>query len=71
MYTTGSTDTFGRLFEYDIGTSIEGGLLGSDDDSGAGTNFRIEESHDDNATIHVSGFLGTATGDYTVFVDCL
>lgn len=37
-YTTGSTDTVGRL------TDSDGTLLASNDDGGEGTNFRIEEN---------------------------
>lgn len=37
-YTTGSTDTVGRL------TDSDGTLLASNDDGGEGTNFRMEET---------------------------
>ena len=56
LFTTGATDTFGRL-----GSA-------SDDDSGDGSNFRIEASVSEGAHfVQVSGFE-TETGYYTLHI---
>ena len=58
IYTTGSTDTFGRLDS-----------AASDDDAGGGSNFRIEAAV--GAGVHivqVSGSGSVATGAYTLHV---
>ena len=58
IYTTGSTDTYGRLDS-----------SASDDDAGGGSNFRIEASV--TAGVHivqVSGSGSVATGAYTLHV---
>ena len=58
VYTTGSIDTFGRLNN-----------SGSDDDSGADLNFRIEARlSPGNHFLEVSGFCNSDIGDYTLHV---
>ena len=58
IYTTGSTDTFGRLDN-----------SASDDDSGDGTNFRIEAVVSAGEhLVEVSGYDSAVTGDYTLHV---
>ena len=59
VYTTGSTDTYGRLSDSD-GTVIE-----SNDDGGEGTNFRIEESVSAGTYFVAVSPYGSA-GSYTI-----
>ena len=61
VYTTGGTDTFGRL----NGSA-------SDDDSGAGLNFRIEAPVSAGTHfVQVSGYDSVETGDYVLHVRAL
>jgi len=61
--TTGSTDTFGTLFDA-TGTSLE-----TDDDGGAGTNFEIERDVDAGTYyVEVRGFSSSTTGTYQLDV---
>ena len=63
-YSNGPADTFGRLLD---GT---GAVLASNDDAGAGANFRVEAEV--GAGVHyveVGGFEGTATGPYTLSIE--
>ena len=63
-YSNGPTDTFGRLLD---GTSAE---LASNDDGGAGTNFRIETAVE--AGVHyveVRHFSTAGTGPYTLSIE--
>ena len=61
--TTGTTDTYGTLFD------IDGSSLETNDDGGAGTNFEIER--DINAGtyyVEVRGFRSSTTGTYELDV---
>ncbi len=62
--TTGSTDTYGVLFDSD------GTQLASNDDGGSSTNFNIVHSITENGTyyIRVGGFANVRTGDYSLTV---
>ncbi|MCY3821539.1 MAG: S8 family serine peptidase [Gammaproteobacteria bacterium] len=61
--TTGSTDTYGTLFDAD-GSSLE-----TDDDGGAGTNFEIERDVDVGTYyVEVRGFSSSTTGTYQLEV---
>ena len=61
VYTTGSTDTYGRLKD------SSGYTLASNDDGGAGRNFRIERSVSARTYyIEVKGYSSSTTGSYTV-----
>ncbi|MDE0510196.1 MAG: pre-peptidase C-terminal domain-containing protein, partial [Gammaproteobacteria bacterium] len=63
VYTTGSLDTTGQLL------SSSGSSLGSDDDGGSGTNFRIErEVSAGTYYIKVESYR-TNTGSYTLHAD--
>ena len=63
VHTVGGTDTTGEL----VGP---GGLRRSDDDSGAGSNFRITVDDAPAGTyyVHVRGFRNSRTGPYEVYV---
>ncbi len=62
-YTTGRTDTLGRLEDAD------GAVLGRNDDGGAGTNFRISEDVTPGTYyVRVEGYSSRVTGDYTLHV---
>ena len=62
-YTTGRTDTLGRLEDAD------GAELGRNDDGGAGTNFRISEQVSPGTYfVRVAGYSSRVTGDYTLHV---
>ena len=62
-YTTGGIDTRGWLEDAD------GAVLGTDDDGGTGTNFRIsEEVSPGTYFIRVMGYSTRVTGDYTLHV---
>ena len=63
-YSNGPTDTFGRLLD------ATGTELASNDDGGAGTNFRIETAVE--AGVHyvdVRGYAETRTGPYTLSIE--
>ena len=61
VYTTGSLDTKGTL-EDDAGSTLE-----SDDDSGDGTNFRIERDVPAGSYyVKVEAFSASHTGSYTI-----
>ena len=61
VYTSGSIDSFGRLEDAD------GVLVDSDDDGGAGLNFRLETNVNSGAYfVRVTGFDDDDTGDYTL-----
>ncbi len=63
VQTTGSTDTRGTLFDAD-GSSLE-----TDDDGGAGTNFKIELDVDVGTYyVEVRGFSSSTTGSYVLDV---
>ena len=60
-YTSGSTDTLGRLEDDD------GDVLRTNDDGGAGMNFRISEDVSPGTYfVRVEGFSGQVTGEYTL-----
>ena len=62
-YTTGRTDTLGRLEDAD------GSELSRNDDGGAGTNFRISEDVSPGTYfVRVAGYSSRVTGDYTLHV---
>ena len=62
-YTTGGIDTRGWLEDAD------GAVLGTDDDGGTGTNFRISEDVSPGMYfIRVMGYSTRVTGDYTLHV---
>ena len=62
-YTSGGTDTLGRLEDAD------GAVLGRNDDGGSGTNFRIsEEVSPGTYYVRVEGYSSRVTGDYTLHV---
>ncbi|MBE0700585.1 MAG: hypothetical protein IH571_02750 [Acholeplasmataceae bacterium] len=67
IFTTGTTDTVGALFEqkYSWGTATT--HVGEDDDSGAGLNFRIEKDlkANKNYFVGVRGY-DTRSGTYTL-----
>ena len=64
-YTTGSTDTYGYLYD------SAGNIIAQDDDSGAGYNFRILESVGAGTYyIAVKHYSSSGTGTYTLYVDC-
>lgn len=60
IYTTGSTDTYGQLY------NSNGVLLKSDDDSGDGTNFMLKYSLTKGNTyyIKIRHFSSSKTGSY-------
>lgn len=62
VYTTGSTDTYGYLY------NSSGNVLASNDDSGTGSNFKIEEFIFSTGTyyIKVKGYSSSDTGSYTL-----
>ena len=61
IYTSGEVDTFGELQDYD------GVVLQSDDDSGEGTNFLIEQEVSTGSYfVSVRGFDRTVTGEYSL-----
>ncbi len=61
VYSTGSTDTYGTLYD-DSGTSLD-----SDDDSGSGGNFSIERTVSSGTYyVEVKGYDDQTTGSYTV-----
>ena len=63
VYTRGSADTVGRLED------ASGSLLGSDDNGGAGSNFRIEQSVSAGTYyLRVTGAGGSISGSYTLYV---
>ena len=62
-YTTGRTDTLGRLEDAD------GSELSRNDDGGAGTNFRISEDVTPGTYyVRVAGYSSRTAGDYTLHV---
>ena len=62
-YTTGRTDTLGRLEDGD------GSELSENDDGGSGTNFRISEDVSPGTYfIRIGGFSSRTAGDYTLHV---
>ena len=62
-YTSGRTDTLGRLEDDD------GAVLHTNDDGGAGTNFRISEDVSPGTYfVRVEGFSGQVTGEYTLHI---
>ena len=65
VQTTGGTDTYGRLFLEGVPDPA------TDDDSGTDLNFRLFGSSASAGTwyIEVSGYDGTATGDYSLQVE--
>ena len=61
VYTTGNVDTYGTL------QNSSGSTLASDDDSGDGYNFRIEQFVSSGTYyIRVEGYRSSDTGDYTI-----
>ena len=65
MQTTGSTDTFGRLFRGSSRTPEE-----EDDDGGSGNNFRITaDAQAGTWYVEVRGFDYNSTGAYTLRVE--
>ena len=61
IYTTGNTDTVGRL------ENNSGSVLASNDDGGAFGNFRIEQAVSfDTYYIRVAGYDASIRGDYTL-----
>ena len=63
VYTTGSTDTTGRLFSLDRTTDVR------DDDGGSGTNFRIETDISEGTYyVEVDGY-DNAVGEYTLHIE--
>ena len=64
IYTSGSTDTFGHLYDGD------GLLLATNDDGGGRNNFNIDlPLNPGTYFIRVRGFALTTTGDYTLHVE--
>ena len=62
-YTTGRTDTLGRMEDAD------GSELSRNDDGGAGTNFRISEDVSPGTYfVRVAGYSSRTAGDYTLHV---
>ena len=62
-YTSSNLDTVGRLEDAD------GAVLGTNEDGGAGTNFRISENVSPGTYfVRVAGFGSRATGRYTLHV---
>lgn len=63
--TTGSTDTFGTLYD---SSSV---ILGYDDDSGEGNNFQINETlfYGQTYYIYVQHYSPTQTGTYTLWIE--
>ena len=63
VYTGGGIDTVGRLED------IDGTVLDTNDDGGAGTNFRISEDVSAGTYfVWVAGYSSRVTGDYTLHV---
>ncbi|MCY4655978.1 MAG: S8 family serine peptidase, partial [Gammaproteobacteria bacterium] len=63
-YSSGSTDTVGRLLNSD------GTARAEDDDGGNGQNFRIQTNVDPGTYyVEVKGYGGTATGSYSIQTD--
>ena len=63
-YTTGGTDTVGKL------TDAGGDLIAEDGDSRDGSNFEIEAAVEEGTHyIEVSGFADEGTGPYTLFIE--
>jgi len=63
VYSSGRTDTYGYL------ENASGETLRSNDDGGAGTNFRIAENVSAGRYyVRVRGYSGRTTGDYTLSV---
>ena len=64
VYTTGSLDTLGRLYD------AAGNQLTDNDDGGEDTNFRIERDVDAGTYfVSVEAFDESATGDYTLHTE--
>ena len=69
VYTTGSTDTYGRLEDSGGNLNNAGNILASNDDSGVGTNFRIVRTVTPGTYyIRVSG-VGSRTGSYNIYAN--
>ncbi|MCY4658054.1 MAG: hypothetical protein OXC80_14745, partial [Gammaproteobacteria bacterium] len=64
-YSSGSTDTVGKLL------SSDGSQLAEDDDGGNGQNFQIQTNVEGPGTyyVEVTGYNGTATGSYSIQTD--
>ncbi|MBU1092913.1 MAG: hypothetical protein KKH01_00475 [Firmicutes bacterium] len=72
VYTTGTTDTYGYLYEEQNFLWIKNYVLkDQDDDSGVGTNFRIEYdlNHNEDYYIKLKGYSSTTTGSYVVYAE--
>ena len=64
VYTTGTTDTVGRL------ESSTGATLATNDDGGTGTNFRIvRDVTPGTYYIRVTGYVPTRAGPYTIYAN--
>ena len=63
VYTTGDLDTLGEL------QSSSGGVLADGDDSGTGTNFRIEHSVSSGSYYIEVGSYQSSTGSYTLHAE--
>ena len=63
VYTTGDLDTLGEL------QSSSGGVLADGDDSGTGTNFRIEHSVSSGSYYIEVGSYQSSTGNYTLHAE--
>ena len=64
VYTTGDTDTVGKL------TDADGDVVAEDDDAGDGSNFEIEAAVESGTHyVEVSGAGGEATGSYTLVIE--
>ena len=69
VYTTGSTDTYGRLENSGGNLYNAGNILASNDDGGVGTNFKIVRTVVPGTYyIRVSG-VGSRTGSYNIYAD--
>jgi len=70
IYTTGTTDTYGYLYERNgIWPFEHYDLVEADDDDGAGYNFRIEEDLDnyEDYYVKVRGYSTSTTGGYYLY----
>ena len=69
VYTTGSTDTYGRLEDSGGNLYNAGNILASNDDGGVGTNFKIVRTVAPGTYyIRVTG-VGSRTGSYNIYAD--